>query len=205
MSTGESKPSILELVEAATAGNREAVETLLELYMPQLRGFVRVRAGAVVRRHEADSDIVQSVCREVLQRMDTFRHPSEKAFKQWLFTTALRKLSSRRDFYQAGKRDAGRAELAAGDESGDRQLLDCYQSFSTPSRAASAREEVERIEGAMAELSEDHREVITLAHLVGLSRAEIADQMGRSEVAVRVLLHRAMAALAVRLGAVADD
>jgi RNA polymerase sigma-70 factor (ECF subfamily) len=72
-------------------------------------------------------------------------------------------------------------------------LLDCYRSFSTPSGAAIAREEVERIEAAFEDLSEEHREVITLAHVVGLSRAEIAERMGRSEGAVRVLLHRALA------------
>jgi DNA-directed RNA polymerase specialized sigma24 family protein len=38
--------------------------------------------------------------------------------------------------------------------------------------------------------------VITLAHLAGLSRAEIAEQMGRSTGAVRVLLHRALSRLA---------
>ncbi len=35
--------------------------------------------------------------------------------------------------------------------------------------------------------------MITLAHIVGLSRAEIAQQMGKSEGNVRVLLHRALA------------
>jgi len=41
--------------------------------------------------------------------------------------------------------------------------------------------------------------VITLAHLVGLARAEIAQQMGKSEGAVRVLLHRALARMAAIL------
>lgn len=35
-----------------------------------------------------------------------------------------------------------------------------------------------------------------LAHVVGLSRAEIAERLGKSEGAVRVLLHRALARLA---------
>jgi DNA-directed RNA polymerase specialized sigma24 family protein len=32
-----------------------------------------------------------------------------------------------------------------------------------------------------------------MAHIAGLSRAEIAQQMGKSEGAVRVILHRALA------------
>lgn len=38
--------------------------------------------------------------------------------------------------------------------------------------------------------------MITQARLLGLSHAEIADEMGRNEGAVRVLLHRAL----IRLG-----
>ena len=48
-------------------------------------------------------------------------------------------------------------------------------------------------------MPEEYREVITLAHLVGLSRAEIALQMGKSEGAVRVLLHRALARMSAIL------
>ena len=52
---------------------------------------------------------------------------------------------------------------------------------------------LQRIERAFEQMPEEYREVITLAHLVGLSRAEIAQQLGKSEGAVRVLLHRALA------------
>jgi DNA-directed RNA polymerase specialized sigma24 family protein len=41
--------------------------------------------------------------------------------------------------------------------------------------------------------------VVTLAHLAGLSRAEIGEQMGKTEEAVRALLHRAKARLAILL------
>ena len=61
---------------------------------------------------------------------------------------------------------------------------------------AIADEDMERLRDAFTELSDDHRQVITLARVVGMSHAEIADEMGRSEGAVRVLLHRAL----VRLG-----
>ena len=43
----------------------------------------------------------------------------------------------------------------------------------------------------------EQREVITLAHLAGLPRKEIAALFDRSEEAVRTQLHRAMARLAV--------
>jgi RNA polymerase sigma-70 factor (ECF subfamily) len=193
------------LAEAAAGGDERAVEALLERHIAELRAFVRLRAGKLIRERESTSDIVQSVCREVLQNMERFRHPSDVAFKQWLFKTALRKLVDRRDFYLAEKRDVLReVRLGRGGESGEEapgesRLLDAYRRFSTPSHGAEVRDEIARIEAACDELSEEEREVIALAHLVGLSRAEIADQLGKSPGAVRVLLHRAIAKVVDRL------
>lgn len=188
------------LTEAAAQGNREALAKLLEAYLPELRAFVRLRAGHAVRARESRSDLVQSVCREVLERGETFRHPSEAAFKRWLFTTALRKILNRRDYLHAEKRDVRRDIAQPQESAADARLLDCYRTFSTPSQGVMLREEIERIESAMEGLSDDYRTVITLAHVVGLSRGEIAQEMGKSEAAVRTLLHRALAQLAVRLG-----
>ena len=53
---------------------------------------------------------------------------------------------------------------------------------------------------AFAQLPEDYREVITLSRVVGLSHGQIASQLGKSEGAVRVLLHRALARLSGLLG-----
>jgi RNA polymerase sigma-70 factor (ECF subfamily) len=185
------------LAGAAARGERAAVDALLARYLPELRAFVRLRAGPLIRAHESSSDLVQSTCREVLEHMDRFRFPSESAFRHWLFTTALRKISNRRDYWTAGKRAAPRpADGRPADGSlADEAVVQAYASFSTPSRHAIAREEMERIEAAFEQLSDEHREVITLARVAGLSRKEIAEQMGRSEVAVRALLHRALGQL----------
>jgi RNA polymerase sigma-70 factor (ECF subfamily) len=61
------------------------------------------------------------------------------------------------------------------------------------------REELERVERAFDTLRDEQREVISLAHVVGMSRAEIAAQLGKSEGAVRTMLSRALAELAERL------
>lgn len=190
------------LTRAAAAGDAEAMNALLAAYLPDLRAFVRLRTGPMLRARESSSDIVQSVCREVLEHADRFRFPGESAFRHWLFTTALRKLSNRRDYYQAGKRDAHReVPLDAGRPTeDDRHLLDVYESFSTPSARAMVREEVARVEAAFDHLTDEQREVVSLAHVVGLSRAEIAERTGRSEGAVRTMLHRALVRLSGLLG-----
>jgi RNA polymerase sigma-70 factor (ECF subfamily) len=189
-----------KLAEAAARGERAAVDALLGRYLPELRAFVRLRAGAMVRARESSSDLVQSVCREVLQHIDRFQFPSEPAFKQWLYTTALRKILNRQEYYLAQKRDALREAPLESEQSSNERMLQSYRSFSTPSRQAMLREEMERIERAFESLPEEYREVITLAHIVGLSRSEIAAQMGKSEGNVRVLLHRALAKVSSLLG-----
>ena len=193
------------LVERAAGGDREAVEELLRRHLPGLRAYLRLRSGPVLRAKESCSDLAQSVCRDVLENLDSFRFPGEAAFRAWLYTTAMRKVADRAEYWRAAKRDARREALPASQrspqhsESDELRLLDCYRDLCTPSQQAMGREALERIERGFERLPDDYREVIVLARLAGLSRKEIAEQMGRSEAAIRNLLPRALAQLADEL------
>ena len=181
-----------ELVQKASRGDRPAIDELLRLHLPGLRAFIRLRASPLIRRCESESDLAQSVCREVLEQLDRFQYADDHGFRRWLYTTALRKILDRQDYYLAGKRDVRRA-------AGDAALGDVYRSFSTPSRHAMRQEEIDAIELAFDRLDDAQREVITLAHVAGLSRAEIAEHLGKSEGAVRTMLSRALADLAAAM------
>jgi RNA polymerase sigma-70 factor (ECF subfamily) len=194
----EEDPAIL--ARRAAEGDAAAVEQLLVRYLPSLRAFVRAHMAPSLRARESSSDLVQSVCREVLAHLDRFQHPGEGAFKHWLFTTAQRKIANRARDLGRLKRDA-RREVPLGPESGDGALGQVYARISSPSRAAARREDLERFEAALDQLQGEQREVLLLAHLVGLSRAEIGARLGKTEVAVRGLLHRATARLSMLLGA----
>ena len=189
------------LVERAANGDRSAVAALLEAYLPGLRAYIRLQMGRAVREHESCSDLAQSVCREVLQNLDRFRYPGEAAFRKWLYTTAARKIAHRDAYWHAEKRDVDRVASQPSEPQGDGDVLACYGTFCTPSRVAIAREELARIEGAFDRLSEEHREVIVKARILGMSRAEIGEDMGRNEAAVGNLLFRALS----RLSEILDD
>ncbi len=60
-------------------------------------------------------------------------------------------------------------------------------------------EDVERIVGALDQLEPDHREVVLLRYFHEMGFKQIADSMGRSPDACRMLLARAMAALTLRV------
>lgn len=194
-----------KLLAAAAEGQPEALDALLERHLPGLRAFVRHRAGPLVRARERDSDIVQSVCRELVEGLGGFRYEGEAAFRTWLYTAAKRKLADRDAHWRAQKRDVGR-EVSADDDgeldgaSRERLMIECYHAFCRPSQPAIAAEQLGRIETALRALTEEQRELILMSRIFGMTRAEIAARTGKSEAAIRNALPRALAALADRLG-----
>ncbi len=190
-----------QLGDAAASGDRGALEILLQRHHGELHAFVRLRYGKLLSDRESSIDLAQSVCREILEQADRFQRGEDNGFRRWLFTTAMRKINDRRAYYLAGKRDVLREipQQAGEDAEAGEDLMHHYRTFSTPSRVASHREEAARVEAAFERLTDEQREVVTLAHLAGLSRAEIAEQMGKTEGAVRVILHRALAKLSSNL------
>ncbi|HEX5054569.1 MAG TPA: sigma-70 family RNA polymerase sigma factor [Planctomycetota bacterium] len=155
--------------------------------MPAVVAGLRAPAhGGRTAAKEESCDIVQSVAREVLNHADRFQHGGEAGFREWLFTTAHRKVIKHLDHWRAEKRSGAREatlpEALAG-------------LTATPSRHASAREQMDAVERAFDALSTEQRDVITWSRLLGLSHAEIAARLGKTEVAVRKILSRGLARL----------
>lgn len=159
-------------------------------HLPRLRAFVRVRSNQLVRQLESCSDLVQSVCREVLQGQGNFRYQGEGPFRAWLFRTALNKILERTRRLTQQKRDV-RREVHGADTI---DYGDLAGFGPTASQVAAAAELRDRMESAFDAIPDDYREVIALSRIVGLSHAEIAVQLGRGEGAVRMLLSRALVA-----------
>ena len=181
---------LARLVAAAKAGDNGACEQLLLMHLPDLRAFIRLQADPELRMRESTSDLVQTVCREVIAGLDEFEWRDEASFRGWFYTVALNKVRGKRRFHSAAQRSVRREDGAS-----DEALLKAYAVLQTPSVVAMRREDAARIEAAFDQLSEEHREVILLSRLLALPHREVARRMGRSEVAVRSLLSRALVAL----------
>ncbi|MFM1871089.1 MAG: polymerase sigma factor CnrH [Planctomycetota bacterium] len=182
--------------------NRDAapsIDELLAKHLGSLRAFVRLRAGAGLRARLGHSDLVQSVCREVLQSRDRIEYQGDAAFRNWLYTAALRKLVEHDRRLHAQKRDVAREVAADAGAGVDQDLVAGYATMTTPSLVAMGREGAAKLEEAFDELTEEHREIITLARVVGLSHQEIAAQLGKSEESCRQLLRRALLKLSMAL------
>lgn len=181
----------------------DEIDRVLEQHLPALHAFVRLRLGRRVAAMESVSDLVQSVCREVLGGKERLEYQGEAAFKGWLFTAALRKIVAKDRYYAADKRDVGRlqASPAPTSEAEQRSLLDVYATLATPTRILAAKEQQDAMEAAFETLSEQHREIISLAKIAELSHEQIAQQLGLTVEASRQQLRRALLRLAAALDA----
>ena len=187
------EPDDRHLVEEASRGDATAVEGLVARYLPELRRFIDRRAGRDLLRKESGADLVQSVCRELFQglRDERFEYKGEAEFRQWLYGAAILKIEGHRRQWRAARREAAREEPLATD---DARVP--HSPSGSPSAHAVRGEEQERLHMAIARLPEHYREIVDLAHLQGLSHAEIAARLAISESNSRVLLARALARLA---------
>lgn len=176
------------------------LDGMLSQHLPALQNYVRGRMDRLVAAKESSADLVQSVCREVIEHIDRFEHRSEAGFRQWLYRTAERKIIDRFRYYTAEKRDAAR-ETRADDMLDGGAIHDTRGLFYTPSHDAIVREELGSAAAAFDALPEHYQQVIIMSRVQGLSHAQIAESIGRSEGAVRNLLYRGLAAISDALDA----
>jgi RNA polymerase sigma-70 factor (ECF subfamily) len=188
------------LVARAREGDRAALEALLQRHLPGLEAFVRLRVGRAFGRREGASDVVQSACRDVVLGVEGFRYGGATGFRKWLYAIAARKVADKFAFHNAQCRDVGReatsgAPFAGTSEAATSLIAQLSGAFASPSQEMAGAELLERLEAALDELEPDERDVVLLSRVAGLSRAEVAETMGRSEGSVRNLLHRTLVKL----------
>lgn len=176
-------------------------ERLLEA-LPLLHALIGRRASRRLLDRETADDLVQSVCREALEAA-AIPVGGDAEFRRWLSALAIRKLVDRQRAADAQKRrppqEAPRQGVEPSSNAGADETAWADPRVLSPSRDAALREDIQRLERALALLSDDHRDVIALARILELPHADVARRMGRSEPAVRQLLARALVQLGVRL------
>ncbi len=172
------------------------LDELLRRQLPRLEGFVRRRAGALLKK-ESGSDLVQSICREVLAdlRAQKLEFRGETPFQRWLYQVALHKLRDRRRYWAAEQRKGELHAARAGSAAEDAARAAWLSSIVSPSAGLMRQEELAVIEACFAQLEPRHREVLQLSRLEQRSHAEIAARLGISEANSRMLLTRALTRL----------
>jgi RNA polymerase sigma-70 factor (ECF subfamily) len=177
----------LEALEGARRGDAQALGKLLDSFRPYVRMIVRGRQDPRLRARLGDSDLVQDALLEAHRSFATFRGSTVAELAAWLRQIAVRTAGRTvRGFAGTAKRDLDR------ERPGDALDGLAVSPAESPSDQAIRHEEAASLAEALSLLPEDMQQVLLGRHLDGLSHAELAPALGRSESAVRMLYLRAL-------------
>lgn len=193
------------LVAEAAAGDPHALDQLFARCLPRLRRLIALKAGAALRHGDLD-DLVQEAYLEATRQFGDYTYQGPDSFFRWLATVALHRLANLQRMAAAQKRDR-RLERPLQDDASSLLPGGVHPAAvgPGPGTVSVGAEAQARLEQALATLSDDDREVITLARVQGLPLQEIAERIGRTKNAVALLLSRALRKLKAAMGERADD
>ena len=193
----DSKADFCRQLELARDGDDSAMGQLFQQYRHYLLLIANREVNPAVRNKVAPSDIVQESLMTAHQIFEQFEGGSEGELQAWLRQILINDAYEAGRKYRAQKRAVDRERPIAFTSSLNRAITD---RANTPGTDALAVEEAKRLELAMEQLNEEHREVLILRNWQDLSFAEIGEKMERSPDAVRKLWSRAVLNLQRILG-----
>ncbi len=171
-------------VDAARREPRQ-FEALYRKYVGQVYSFALYE----LRDHHAAEDVTEHVFLRALAGLSRFEERGEgerSTFRVWLFQIARRAISNERR--RARRRLEAPLEVAEAVSAGD-----------DPATVAAQRETALRAWDAVQRLPAERRRAVVLRFVEEMTTREIAGVLGRSEGAVRVLMHRALRTVADEL------
>lgn len=157
------------------AGDLDRMGLLFERHHRSLYGFL----FHMTYQREASEDMVQNVFYKMLKYRHTFTGQGE--FVAWMFQIARNTLKD-----QAKKNKNKTQQLPA------EEMEDKLPGGMSADEQLEKKQDKANLYRAMASLSEDHREVLTLNRLQELKYGEIGQILGISEVAAKTRAFRAM-------------
>jgi RNA polymerase sigma-70 factor, ECF subfamily len=180
------------LVERCRAGDVAAFEPLVEKY----RQRVWRVAYNILRDREEAWHVAQEAFIRAYQALPSFR--GQSAFYTWLYRIVMNVAADRGRSRGAQGRAFGTERVP--EEDWERVLPDQNPGEESPDAAAARTEERAKIMRALDTLSEDHRRIIILGDLEGLSYREIAETLDIPMGTVMSRLHNARKRLRDALG-----
>jgi RNA polymerase sigma-70 factor, ECF subfamily len=167
------------LLALAQAGDDGAINRIYRDLNPAVLRFLSAQS------RDLGEDLAQETWMAVAKGLPRFVG-DERAFRGWVFTIARRRLIQ--SWRTQGRRPS---TPMAPDEMADLAGVDAGPEGSVTARDAAAR--------LVRDLPEEQAEVVLLRVVAGLEAAEVAEIVGKSAGAVRVLQHRALKRIGERL------
>jgi RNA polymerase sigma-70 factor (ECF subfamily) len=184
-----------ELVVRVQQGDKKAFDLLVLKYQLRLSKLV----SRFLRNQSDVPDVVQDAFIKAYRALPSFR--GESAFYTWIYRIAINTAKNHL-VAQSRKNPANSIDAQDAEDYGASEWL---KEFATPEREALAAELESTIHKAMADLTPDLREAITLREIEGLSYEEIAAVMDCPVGTVRSRIFRAREAIDSKLKPMLDD
>jgi len=184
------------LVDRARAGDTQAFETLVRRYQ---RWVFTLALRMLGDRAEAE-DMAQEILLKAYRGLGRFKGTSR--FSTWLYSIAshhcLNSLAARRRRPASSSGGAMRSQAAAGED--PPTAVDQLANGTPRADAMLERAELTRVvQAELRNLRADHRLILILRDIQGLSYEEIADALRLELGTVRSRLHRARMEMKTRL------
>ena len=141
------------------------------------------------------SDVVQQTLMEAWQAAPQFRGKTEAERIAWLRKILAHVLAHEVRRYQGTQKRNLRREFSiekSMDQSSRQLDAVLASALATPSQQVAKQEQEVMLAAVIDKLPAEYREVIILRNLEGLSHSEVAERMGRSPGAIRMLWVRAL-------------
>jgi RNA polymerase sigma-70 factor (ECF subfamily) len=168
------------LLAAARAGDRQALETLLERHQEQVYRF----GMKMCRDPEDAKDVLQDTLLAMARGVRDFRGAS--SLSTWLYTIARSFCIKKR---RRAKSVPEEERSLDADVAGDAKQL--ASPGAGPDEALAAKRVEHALERAITSLDPMYREVLLLRDVEGLTAPEVAEVLGVTVQAVKSRLHRA--------------
>jgi len=159
---------------------------LLEQFRGYLRRLARSQIGGAYSAKLDPSDIVQETFLRACENLDQFRGTTDRERAAWLREIFVNNLADVFRALNCQKRDVTRERSAA-------RLAQWQEGFpAPPGKQSEENEQLIRLAWALSELPELQHVAIELHHLQGLSLAEAAKTLHRTEASIAGLVRRGM-------------
>jgi RNA polymerase sigma-70 factor (ECF subfamily) len=181
------------LVDSCRAGDPAAFARLVQLH----EGMVFSLSARLLGNSEEARDVAQEVFLQVYRQLGRFEGRS--TLRTWIYRITVNQCHNRRRFWHRRHRDREEGlETVAAEAATSR-------AGASPYEEARRRERAQRVQGALLDLSFEHRSVLVLREIEGLTCEEIADTLRIPAGTVKSRLSRARDAMRLRLRGMVEE
>ena len=180
------------LIRRIRTGDQNALAELMERYRGQLLATASRKMSDLLKRSVEPDDVVQEAITYCLK---TFAEIDCKALDPmpWVHQVLERKIVDAHRHHAAQKRAADKGVPLSGATDSSPGLIDLLIASITSASQAFARNcREERLMIAMQQLTQDQQDALRMRYVENLPSKEIADKLGKSDGAIRVMLTRSL-------------